>query len=70
MIRGLALVSFFSPFLSFTGSSTKHTEHTSFRIMREIISLFFLDGTIIIDEHKGALVFGVGVALGALVPRT
>jgi hypothetical protein len=30
-------------------------------------SLFFLHGTVVIQEHEGAVVFGVGVALGALV---
>lgn len=34
-----------------------------------IISLLFLDSTVIVDKDKGALVFGIDVTLGSLVTR-
>jgi phosphoglycerol transferase MdoB-like AlkP superfamily enzyme len=34
-----------------------------------IISLLFLDSTVIVDKDKGAFVFGIDVTLGSLVTR-
>lgn len=44
--------------------------HAIARIVRVVRRLFFLDGAIIIDEDKGAVVLGIGVALGTLVSGT
>jgi len=38
-------------------------------MLRGIVCLVFLHGAVIIDEHKGALIIRVVVALGALVAR-
>jgi len=35
-----------------------------------VFSLLFLHGAIVIDEHEGVGVFGIGIALSALVSGT
>jgi hypothetical protein len=35
-----------------------------------VILLLLLDGRIVVDEDKGAIIFGIGISLSTLVSRT
>ena len=46
------------------------TDRTPVLVLFLVRRLFLLHGAVVIDEYEGALVFGVLVALGALVAWT